>query len=282
MTGSGASTPPDVLSCPVRGCGLPMPWSSRTLLCPRGHAFDVARSGYCNLLQPQDRKSLHPGDSRESVIARRRCWERGLGSSLIDAMTELLEPYLGPARRVLDVGSGDGFLLHELSARLGAEGWGLDISTPAAEAAARAWPAQRWIVANGDRRIPLLDGAFSAVTSITSRRNAAEFRRVLSANGALLLVVPAPDDLAELREALLGRAVDKDRAASARASLQDLFEQAEEHTVRSSHELDGAALADLLQGSYRGARHSAQHKLAGIRSMTVTVSYQLLLFRPGG
>ena len=38
-----------------------LPIDLETQVCPRGHAFDVARSGYVNLLQPQDRRS--PGQS---------------------------------------------------------------------------------------------------------------------------------------------------------------------------------------------------------------------------
>jgi 23S rRNA (guanine(745)-N(1))-methyltransferase RlmA-like protein len=41
-----------MLICPVRGCHLPLMRQERRLLCERGHSFDVARSGYINLLQP--------------------------------------------------------------------------------------------------------------------------------------------------------------------------------------------------------------------------------------
>ena len=40
-------------------------------------AFDVARSGYVNLLQPQDKRSKTPGDTPEAVAARRRFLDRG-------------------------------------------------------------------------------------------------------------------------------------------------------------------------------------------------------------
>ena len=39
------------------------------MICPRGHSFDVARSGYINLLQPQERRSRNPGDSADAVAA---------------------------------------------------------------------------------------------------------------------------------------------------------------------------------------------------------------------
>jgi putative ABC transport system permease protein len=35
-----------MLLCPVRGCHMSLVHNERRLLCPRGHSFDVARSGY--------------------------------------------------------------------------------------------------------------------------------------------------------------------------------------------------------------------------------------------
>ena len=66
---AGMSAPP--LSCPVRDCGLALAanarWApERTFSCPAGHTFDIARRGYVNLLQPQDRKSSAAGDAREA------------------------------------------------------------------------------------------------------------------------------------------------------------------------------------------------------------------------
>ena len=61
-----------MLICPVRGCGLALTRDEKRAFCSRGHSFDVARSGYINLLQPQDRRSKEPGDTKEAVAARRR------------------------------------------------------------------------------------------------------------------------------------------------------------------------------------------------------------------
>ena len=37
------------LACTVRGCGQPLTREPRRFVCPGGHAFDIARSGYLNL-----------------------------------------------------------------------------------------------------------------------------------------------------------------------------------------------------------------------------------------
>ena len=49
-----------MLLCPVRDCHLALVREGQRVLCARGHSFDVARSGYINLLQPQERRSRQP------------------------------------------------------------------------------------------------------------------------------------------------------------------------------------------------------------------------------
>ena len=56
-----------------------------------------------------------------------------------------------------------------------------------------------WVVANADRLLPYADRSFSVILSITARMNAGEFRRVLRDDGRLLVALPAPEDLIELR-----------------------------------------------------------------------------------
>ena len=75
-----------MLQCPVRGCHMELLREERRLLCPRGHSFDVARSGYINLLQPQERRSKHPGDTVAAVAGRRRLHDRGVTKPLLRAI----------------------------------------------------------------------------------------------------------------------------------------------------------------------------------------------------
>ena len=93
------------------------------------------------------------------------------------------------------------------------EAAGVDLSARAADLAARRHPGVLWLVANADRGLPFADGSLDLVLSITARRSPAECARVLAPGGHLVVAVPAPDDLAELREAVLGSASREDRAA---------------------------------------------------------------------
>ena len=74
------------LACSVRGCYEPLRRLRDSYVCSRGHSYDVARSGYVNLLQPQDRKSLDAGDSRAAVEARAELIAAGVGRAVIDSI----------------------------------------------------------------------------------------------------------------------------------------------------------------------------------------------------
>ena len=236
------------------------------MVCVRKHSFDIARSGYINLLQPRDRRSRNPGDSAEAVAARRRLQDLGATGPLLEGIAGLLG--LAKEDVVLDAGCGDGFYLGSLAERCGCEGHGIDISVPAIQAAARRYPGCEWIVGNADRFVPYADGVFSAVMSITARQNAGEFRRVLRGNGRLLVAVPAPDDLIELR------GTGRDRTARTIADFGSDFELVAQSRATATVSLDEAAVRDVLLAIYRPLRPRVTE------ASRVKFSLDLLLFRP--
>ncbi len=166
-----------MLLCPVRDCGQALILEQRRYVCPNRHSFDIARSGYLNLLQPQERRSKQPGDSNAAVAARRRLHDLGVTAPLLEGIAEFAS--IAPQEVILDAGCGDGFYLGGLQSRSKCEAHGIDISIPAIDLAARRYPACQWIVGNADRFIPYSNGAFSLVLSITARMNPPEFQRVL-------------------------------------------------------------------------------------------------------
>ena len=127
-----------MLLCTVRDCRMPLVRAGRQLLCVRGHSFDVARSGYINLLQPQERRSKQPGDAPEAVSARRALHDRGATAPLLEGIADLL----GASSQdvVLDAGCGEVYHLGTLTSRSGCKGHGMDISVTAIDAAARRYP----------------------------------------------------------------------------------------------------------------------------------------------
>ncbi|MBZ5592260.1 MAG: methyltransferase domain-containing protein [Acidobacteriia bacterium] len=252
--------------CTVRDCHMPLVREERRLVCPRAHSFDIARSGYINLLQPQERRSKQPGDTAGAIAARRRLHDRGVTAPLLDAIAGVLAA--SPTDIVLDAGCGEGFYLGTLAHRIGFDAHGVDISIRAVDAAARRYPACAWIVANADRFVPYADRSFSIVLSITARMNPGEFRRVLGDDGRLLVALPAPDDLIELRGA------GRDRVTRTVETFAHDFTLIEHRRAATVADLDAAAVHDVLLSIYRPMRSQP------VGAMRVTFSLDLLLFRP--
>ena len=268
------------LLCPVRTCGEPLTREERSFRCPRGHSFDIARSGYCNLLQPQDSKSKQPGDPKEAVVARRRFLEAGHGGFLATALLETFDALrLPPRPAVLDVGCGEGFFLGTLAREREIDGLGIDLSVPAIDLAARRWPGLSWFVVNADRALPWADASFDLALSLTARRNAPELRRILKPSGRLLIAIPGEDDLIELREAVQGEGVRRDRVPTVLAELAGSFELEAHRSLRHRSHLDSTSLRDLLASTYRGARQSERQRAGDLGAMEVTFHLDLLTFR---
>jgi 23S rRNA (guanine745-N1)-methyltransferase len=271
------------LACPVRDCGTALERGGRAWHCARGHAFDVARSGYCNLLQPQDRRSSRYGDEARIVEARHRWLERGLGLELANALEQAIDALaLRRDATVLDAGCGDGYFLERIAESRQLEVCGIDLSIPAIRLAAKRMPGATWLVANADRRLPLQDASVDLVLSLFGRRNGAEFARVLRPPGHLLVAVPGEDDLVELRQAVQGRGVRRDRSARAIEDLAAHFDLERRQSVRQEAELDREAIEDALAMSYRGARTKERARAQELASLRVTLSAELLLFVKSG
>jgi hypothetical protein len=104
--------------------------------------------------------------------------------------------------------------------------------------------------------------------SITARMNVPELRRVLRDDGRLLVAIPAPDDLVELRGA------GRDRVARTLAEFGPAFTIVEQKRASTTADLDRDAVHDVLLSIYR------PRSIEKVRAARVTFSLDLLLFAP--
>jgi len=253
-----------MLLCPVRDCRLELIRENARVFCSKGHSFDVARRGYINLLQPQERRSKQPGDTAAAVAARRRLHDQGVAAPLLQGISDFLSPKSNDV--VLDAGCGEGFYLGSLAQQFGFAAHGVDISRIAIDAAAARYPTCEWIVANADRFLPYAGQSFSILMSITARMNVEEFNRVLKSGGRLLIALPSPEDLIELR------GVGTDRVARTVETFASHFKLVETKRVSHSADFDPSAIEDLLHSIYRPMTAKPSE------AQPVTLSFDLLLF----
>jgi len=220
-------------------------------------------------LQPQERRSKNPGETEAAVAARRRLYETSHEKGVTEPLLRGIAEMSGIRNNdvVLDAGCGDGYYLGTLERETGCDGHGVDISLPAINAAALKYPECEWIVANADRLIPYADDSFSLVLSITARMNSPEFRRVLKDDGRLLVAIPAPDDLIELR------GQGRERVERTVETFANEFVLVEHKRMTTTADLDVESVRDVLLSIYRPMQN--QPAQAG----RVTFSLDLLRFR---
>jgi 23S rRNA (guanine745-N1)-methyltransferase len=264
------------LRCPVCGEGLTA--AQRSLRCPRGHGFDIARQGYVNLTVG---RMPHTGDTAEMVAARADFLAAGHYDLVTHALADAARQ--APAGLVLDAGTGTGWhLAGVLDAVPQAVGLGLDVSKPALRRAARAHP--RAGAALADLWRPLADDSAAVLLNVFAPRNGAEFHRVLRSDGMLLVATPAADHLGELVTALGLLRVDPGKADRVAGTLGGWFAPAGARTHRRRLSLTHAEVRTLA-GMGPSAWHADPARLdAGIAALpapvTVTAAVDITVHLP--
>ncbi len=185
-----------MLICP--NCSKPLDRSGNTYRCVQGHSFDIASSGYCNLLCSSKPGEL-TGDSREMVAARRKFLDTGAYEKLRDAVCERVKE-LAPQTAV-DAGCGEGYYTREIAKSVSGEIIGIDIAKSATQYAAKRDKKTCYVTASA-YHMPVADKSAELVLSLFAPTPAKEFSRVLKDDGHVLTVVPGNEHLWELKEAI--------------------------------------------------------------------------------
>ena len=257
--------------CPV--CREPLQLEERTYRCSNGHSFDLAKEGYVNLLLSHQRKSKNPGDDKAMIQARRRFFDSGA----FDPLAKLIQhstPHV-PHSTILDCGCGEGHFLGALS---GAR-FGVDVSKEAIRCAAKRYKEATWIVANGMRELPFADESMDVILSVLAPRNIEEFSRILKPDGQLILGVPGPNHLIELRSQLTNHAGDfEEKADEAVKKCAPQFEETNRESLRFPQLVNCEQIADLIQMTpiFWNSSPEAKEKVRQLDELTVTVSFVLL------
>ena len=261
------------LICPI--CHLSLEWEGKSCRCGRGHSFDVARQGYVNLLPVQQKRSLHPGDTREQVLSRRAFLETGAYLPIVEAVKAAAVGHSGP---VLDVGCGEGYYAVRVAEHLGAELTGLDISKEAVRCAAAQYKGHRWICGTA-AHLPIADKSVGVLMSMFALTMPAEFRRVLREDGIFIQVLAAQDHLMGLKSIIYPEILLKDKD-----SVPELegFSLVSSTPVRFEFTAEGEQIGNLLSMTPHFWRISAEgaKRLKQTQSLTDTASCVVNVYRP--
>ena len=165
-----------------------------------------------------------------------------------------------------------------------ARGLGLDSSTYALRAAARAHPRAAAVACDLFRPIPVASASVDLVLDVFAPRNAAEFHRVLRPDGTLVVTRPTDAHLAQLRHHIEGMVgIDPAKEERLERTLAPRFEAI--HTVPTEYtaRLTPEEAADLVLMT-PSARHLTSDDLegdgAGALPTEVDISVLTTAYRP--
>lgn len=279
---TGGVPVPSIWRCPV--CSAELGQVGRTLVCSARHSFDLARSGYVNLLLPQQKGSKDPGDTAEMVHSRTQFLKHGHYQALSDLLNQLA---LGLGRReyvLLDAGCGEGYFLRRLAAALREQlpvdsiaCFGVDISKAAAKQASQQSPGMQIAVAS-TFHLPVLSASTDLVLKVMAPGDPIEIRRVLRSGGHYLAVVPGPFHLQGLKQLIYQQTGPNDVD---KAELSG-FELLSEQTVRRDlHLTTSDEISHLLAMTpyYWNVDAAARQRVAACNDLHTPMQFAVRLYR---
>lgn len=264
----------NLLMCPV--CRQQLSLNERTWRCENHHSYDVAKQGYVNLHVVQHKHSKNPGDTPESVQARRAFLSAGYYAPLQQAVVEKIRKLR--IENLLDIGCGEGYYTNAMQAEV-LQCVGVDIAKNAVQVAAKLNKDITWVVGTG-ATLPVLDESIDLCTSLFSPIPKHESLRVLKPKSYLMVVTPAPQHLYAMREALFEE-VKPHEPQKFVEQLQDEFNLISEQVIDAPMVLPQADLKNLIAMTPYAYKAKPEHRLALEQQdqFKLMAQYQIYLFQ---
>jgi 23S rRNA (guanine745-N1)-methyltransferase len=219
------------------------------------------------------------------VEARRRVLGTGIYAPILAEVVRLATDPVPPPITVLDAGCGTGnYLAAVIGALPTARGLGLDSSTYALRAAAKAHPRAAAIACDLFGPIPVASASVDLVVDVFAPRNPAEFHRVLRPDGMLVVTRPTDRHLAQLRHQIKGMVgIDPAKEERLERTLDPHFEALQTVSTEYTARLSPEEAADLVLMT-PSARHLTSDDLernaAGALPAEVDISVLTTTYRP--
>ena len=278
----------DLLICPV--CGEDLISDGAHLYCAgkRRHLYDIASSGYVNLLPPGRMSNARAGDDKTMISSRAEFLDKGYYSGISERAAELIAPYSGGSRiSFADLACGEGYHTCNvtetlLSRGIAATALGFDASKYGAAKGAKrakkfAGDADVFFAAANIFSLPVKTSSLDAALSLFAPIPWEESARVLKRGGILVVASSGERHLFELREALY----DDPREASGEVRSEGPFDAVSSETisyrVTVGSNADIESLFRMTPFYYRTSRSDAE-KLSSLDSLDVTVEVKFTVY----
>lgn len=240
-----------------------------TYKCINSHSYDIAKSGYLNLLLSR----VNTGDSKEMLISR----DNFLGQDFYLPIAELIVEKISQHHPVvIDCGCGTGYYLNCISKKIPGVFLGVDISKIAIEKATKKNKDIFYVVAS-NYNVPFMNECADILLNIFAPYCDSEFNRLLKPNGKLITVSANINHLQELKKLIYNTPHINIGKVYALPSFELLEEQVLEYKIMLSQN----NLINLFKMTpyYFKTKSEDFEKLLSVKALEVTASFILKVYQ---
>lgn len=264
----------EFFSCPV--CGEALENNDKYYRCSNRHTFDKSKSGYVNLLLSKHAgKSIH-GDNKLMVQARRNFLDKGYYAPLKDAICNSACRFFNSGN-ILDAGCGEGYYTGAVAEAVDGRIYGVDISKTAVDFAAKRYKNISFAAAS-IFHLPVYDSSCNMLITAFSPYCGDEFRRVLKADGIMIMAIPSEMHLWEIKQAVYDTPYKNEVKPYELEGFELVENQRISYRIFLPSQEDIKSLFSMTPYYYRTGK-TQRDRLAFLEQLETQADFELLVYR---
>ena len=269
-----------VLICPV--CGGMLENTGKSYICGKHHSFDIARSGYVNLLLSKHAGKAVHGDNKLMVQARRDFLDKGYYASLCEAVCGEALKYAKNGSVVLDAGCGEGYYTSAVRAAfdrsdIAVKMYGVDISKVAVEYAAKREKSVKFAAASVFH-LPVASTSCDLLITMFAPYCGEEYARVLKSGGIMIMAIPSENHLWELKQAIYDTPYKNEVKPYELDGFEHIGAQRVSFIMELRDSTDIRSLFSMTPYYYKTGR-TEQERLEILSELTTQADFEVLTYR---
>ncbi|WMJ22091.1 methyltransferase domain-containing protein [Paludicola sp. MB14-C6] len=276
-------------TCPI--CKQALKIENKSYLCENNHCFDIAKSGYVNLLPSNQMNSKAPGDNKLMVDTRNQFLSKGFYQPLLDTLSNelvhIIKEHQLNEPTIADVGCGEGYYTQGIYQAIHNNGitpsiLGIDISKEALKYAAKRMKqinASTVQIAVGSVfHLPIETEYCDILMELFAPYCGEEFHRVLKKNGIMILVIPAENHLFELKQAVYKNPYKNEVKPYELDGFTLLNKEKVKSQIHLSNNEDIMNLFQMTPYYYKTSKEDTE-RLMSLNELTTTIEFELLIYQ---
>lgn len=242
--------------------------NERTYHCCNNHCFDLASSGYLNLLIKNKKNN---GDNKLMVDARKNFLIKDYYLNLKLALIELIKQY--NPHSMLDLACGEGYYTKDFPV---SNLIGIDLSKDAINYAAKKDKEHQYIISS-IFSLPIATESIDLITTVFAPYADEEIYRVLNNNGIFIMVSPGKKHLWELKEKIYTTPLEN-KPLILNTSLK-LVKKI--NLVNQIHLQNNQDLKNLFMMTpyYYKTKESDQNKINYLQDLIITTDFEISIYQ---